>query len=286
MLSFTGTIIKNIHYPATLDKWYYLMSLTTSMAASTGPTRRWPSRPCSLQTTSPSHSVAPSCSNAQMLLVLMVSPDLSSGPVLCSWLRSWLTYSTCHYPKQLSPCASNPPLLYKCQNTPLQWALMTSIQLHSPHHKVLWEAGPGSPQNQFTTHTGPLTIHLLPDQEYRRCYHQGASLHSTLKKVHLSPQILVHFNCCTIESIFTNCVTVWYGNCSVSDLKAQQRVVKTAEHVMCLLKRASKVCERRVASSRTVLTPGTDCSPSPLGGATGLSAPGPVGSGEAFSLRL
>ncbi|KAK0137921.1 hypothetical protein N1851_025867 [Merluccius polli] len=48
-----------------------------------------------------------------------------------------------------------------------------------------------------------------------------------LRKSHLSSNILV--NRCTIESILTNCITVWYGNCSVSDRKAIQRVVKTAQ---------------------------------------------------------
>lgn len=36
---------------------------------------------------------------------------------------------------------------------------------------------------------------------------------------------------CTIESILTNCISVWYGNCSVSDRKALQRVVKTAQWI-------------------------------------------------------
>ena len=49
--------------------------------------------------------------------------------------------------------------------------------------------------------------------------------------VHLSPQILVNFYHCTIESILTNSVTLWYGNCSVSDRKALQRVVKTAQRI-------------------------------------------------------
>lgn len=36
---------------------------------------------------------------------------------------------------------------------------------------------------------------------------------------------------CTIESILTNCISVWYSNCSVSDRKALQRVVKTAQRI-------------------------------------------------------
>ncbi|KAK0155344.1 hypothetical protein N1851_002301 [Merluccius polli] len=43
--------------------------------------------------------------------------------------------------------------------------------------------------------------------------------------------ILVNFYRSTIESILTNCVTVWYGNCSASDQKALQRVVKIAQRI-------------------------------------------------------
>ncbi|KAG5261107.1 hypothetical protein AALO_G00300110 [Alosa alosa] len=122
-----------------------------------------------------------------------------------------------------------------------------------------------------------LTSH--PDQEI---FFQGR-----LKKVHLSFQILENFYCCTIESILTNCVTVWYGNCSASDRIALQRVVKTAQRITgsslppLRPSRASDACVRRTASSKAVLTPTTDYSPySLLGGAAGLSTP------EASFLRL
>ncbi|KAI4892209.1 hypothetical protein NFI96_007149 [Prochilodus magdalenae] len=36
----------------------------------------------------------------------------------------------------------------------------------------------------------------------------------SLKKAHLCPRILVDFYRCTIESILTNCISVWYGSCS------------------------------------------------------------------------
>ena len=39
----------------------YLISSTTSMDTLTGTTRRWPSNLCSLPTTSPSHSLPPTC---------------------------------------------------------------------------------------------------------------------------------------------------------------------------------------------------------------------------------
>ncbi|TWW54592.1 hypothetical protein D4764_0122230 [Takifugu flavidus] len=47
----------------------------------------------------------------------------------------------------------------------------------------------------------------------------------------LDDDILVNFYRCTIESILTSCVTVWYGNCSASDRKALQKVVKTAQRI-------------------------------------------------------
>jgi hypothetical protein len=33
------------------------------------------------------------------------------------------------------------------------------------------------------------------------------------------------------ESILTGCITAWYGNCSASDRKALQRVVRTAQYI-------------------------------------------------------
>ncbi|KAI4892451.1 hypothetical protein NFI96_008743, partial [Prochilodus magdalenae] len=53
----------------------------------------------------------------------------------------------------------------------------------------------------------------------------------SLKKVHLSPRILVNFYRCTIESILTNGISVWYGNCCAADRKTLQRVVKMAQRI-------------------------------------------------------
>ena len=52
-----------------------------------------------------------------------------------------------------------------------------------------------------------------------------------LKRFGLGPQILKRFYSCTIESILTGCITTWYGNCSASDRKALQRVVRTAQYI-------------------------------------------------------
>ena len=47
-----------------------------------------------------------------------------------------------------------------------------------------------------------------------------------LKRFGMGPQILKRFYSCNIESI-----TAWYGNCSASDRKALQRVVRTAQYI-------------------------------------------------------
>ncbi|KAK3517512.1 hypothetical protein QTP70_012592 [Hemibagrus guttatus] len=50
-----------------------------------------------------------------------------------------------------------------------------------------------------------------------------------LKKAHLSPLILTAFYRETIESILSSCITARYGNCTVSDRKTLQQIVRTVE---------------------------------------------------------
>jgi hypothetical protein len=50
-----------------------------------------------------------------------------------------------------------------------------------------------------------------------------------LKRFGMGTQILKRFYSCTIESILTSCITAWYDNCSASDCKELQRVVRTAQ---------------------------------------------------------
>ena len=47
----------------------------------------------------------------------------------------------------------------------------------------------------------------------------------------MGPQILKKFYSCTIESFLTGCITDWCGNCSASDCKALQRVVRTSQYI-------------------------------------------------------
>ncbi len=50
-----------------------------------------------------------------------------------------------------------------------------------------------------------------------------------LRKLRVSPAILKTFYSGTIESVLTQCISVWYGNISNQDCKALQRVVCLAE---------------------------------------------------------
>ncbi|KAI5621838.1 gastrula zinc finger protein XlCGF28.1-like [Silurus asotus] len=51
-----------------------------------------------------------------------------------------------------------------------------------------------------------------------------------LRKAHLPPPILSMFYRGTIESILS--ITAWFGNCTVSDRKSLQRIVRTAEKII------------------------------------------------------
>ena len=53
-----------------------------------------------------------------------------------------------------------------------------------------------------------------------------------LKKFRASQQVLRSFYSCTIESILTGNITAWYGNTSMQDRKALQRVVRSAERTL------------------------------------------------------
>lgn len=52
-----------------------------------------------------------------------------------------------------------------------------------------------------------------------------------LRKFGMAPKILSNFYSCIIESVLTNCITVWYGSSTVRDRKRLQRVIKTASKI-------------------------------------------------------
>ncbi len=52
-----------------------------------------------------------------------------------------------------------------------------------------------------------------------------------LRKFRVSPAILKTFYSGAIESVLTQCISVWYGNASNQDCKALQRVVRLADRI-------------------------------------------------------
>ncbi len=52
-----------------------------------------------------------------------------------------------------------------------------------------------------------------------------------LRKFRVSPAILKTFYSWAIESVLTQCISVWYGNSSNQDCKALQRVVRLDERI-------------------------------------------------------
>ncbi|XP_062859494.1 uncharacterized protein LOC134321621 [Trichomycterus rosablanca] len=71
------------------------------------------------------------------------------------------------------------------------------------------------------------------EDEHAPLYIRGAAVERVrLRKFGLPPKILKNFYKCTIESLLTGCISVWYGNCSLHDRKALQRVVRAAEIII------------------------------------------------------
>ena len=53
-----------------------------------------------------------------------------------------------------------------------------------------------------------------------------------LRKNNISQRLLVSFYTCTIESILTYCICVWFTSCTVEQKKALQRVINTAQRIV------------------------------------------------------
>ena len=85
-----------------------------------------------------------------------------------------------------------------------------------------------------------------------------------LKSFGVRPEILKRFYSCNIES--TGCIAAWCGNCSASDRKALQRVVRMAQYITGAKLPATqdlytRRCQRKALKlSTTPATPVIDCS--------------------------
>lgn len=70
-----------------------------------------------------------------------------------------------------------------------------------------------------------------------------------LKKTNISAKLIESFYHCTLESILTYCITSWYGNCSVADRAALQRVINTVGKIIGLsLPRLEDIYKARCCS--------------------------------------
>ncbi|KAL1276310.1 hypothetical protein QQF64_035933 [Cirrhinus molitorella] len=52
-----------------------------------------------------------------------------------------------------------------------------------------------------------------------------------LRKTNMSYQLLVSFYHCSVESIISYGILVWYAGCTVADKKTLQRVINTAQRI-------------------------------------------------------
>ncbi len=95
---------------------------------------------------------------------------------------------------------------------------------------LLWSVGPlwrgwvGVNISEDLTWTAHIQTQVKKARQ--RLYHLRQ-----LRKFRVSPTILKTFYSGAIESVLTQCVSVWYGNSSNQDCKALQRVVRLAERI-------------------------------------------------------
>ncbi len=81
-----------------------------------------------------------------------------------------------------------------------------------------------------------------------------------LRKFRVSPTILKTFYAGTIESVLSQCISVWYGNSSNQDCKALQRVVRLAERIsgsalpLCRTSTSNDAEAELTKSSKTQIT--------------------------------
>ncbi len=84
-----------------------------------------------------------------------------------------------------------------------------------------------------------------------------------LRKFRVSPAILKTFYSGAIESVLTQCISVWYNNATNQDCKALQRVVRLAERIsgsalpLCSTSTSNAAEAELQKSSRTRITPVT-----------------------------
>ncbi len=118
-----------------------------------------------------------------------------------------------------------------------EWSLSSETSFHmiSPHDCITFYSFSINITNNIcvgaTDITSPIQTReiwsvLVVYLVRQRLYHLRQ-----LRKFRVSPAILKTFYSGVIESVLTQCISVWYGNSSNQDCKALQRVVRLAERI-------------------------------------------------------
>jgi len=86
-----------------------------------------------------------------------------------------------------------------------------------------------------------------------------------MRKFNMNTSILINFYRCTMESLPTVCITVWYGSCARHRWKTLQRVVETNQHITensfgTFGKFTTNVCGRQTAASLIIASQHTELS--------------------------
>jgi hypothetical protein len=129
-------------------------------------------------------------------------------------------------------------LAVSCQNNNLSVNVTKTKEMIVDYRKMMTEHGPilidGAVVEQVESFKF-LSVHINNKLEWSKTVVKKARQRlfplRKLKRFGMGPEILKRFYSCNIESILTSCMTAWYGNCSASDRKALQRVVRTAQNI-------------------------------------------------------
>ncbi len=108
------------------------------------------------------------------------------------------------------------------------WEVWSPCSWSTPSGPPSWREGPPprSAIPEVLSPTATRCCRLQVKKARQRLYHLRQ-----LRKFRVSPAILKTFYSGAIESVLTQCISVWYGNSSNQDCKALQRVVRLAERI-------------------------------------------------------
>lgn len=95
-----------------------------------------------------------------------------------------------------------------------------------------------------------LSLHLEEDLSWKanatalvKKAQQRLHFQRILKKNNMEEKLLLSFYRCSIESVLTYCISVWFTSCTAGERSALQRVVNTAQKIIgCVLLPLEELC--------------------------------------------